>query len=86
MSYFVTDPVGLIIAALNVITVVLLIYVFLQAVAAGQSKLLKVLDRLFGPIIAPLRRILPKSPVDGASIIIAVLLQVIVFVLKRRYL
>jgi uncharacterized protein YggT (Ycf19 family) len=71
---------------LNVITVVLLIYVFLQAVAAGRGKLLGVLDRLFGPIIAPLRRVLPEWPIDGASIIIAVLLQLIVFALKRRYL
>ena len=86
MDYFVTDTVGLIIAGLNVITVVLLIYVFLQVVAEGRSTLLKVLDRIFGPVLSPLRRALPAWRIDGASIIAAALLQLIVMALRRRYL
>lgn len=86
MGYFVTDTVGLIIAGLNVVTVVLLIYVFLQVVAEGRSTLLKVLDRIFAPPLAPLRRLLPAWRVDGASLVVAALLQMIAIVLKRRYL
>ncbi len=85
MDYFVADTVGLIIAILNVITVVLLIYVFLQVVAEGRSTLLKVLDRIFGPVLYPLRRILPRWWIDGAALIAAALLQVIALALKRRY-
>lgn len=86
MGYFVTDTVGLILASLNVITVVLLIYVFLRIVAEGRSKLLEVLDRIFGPVLAPLRRMLPAWRVDGASLIAAALLQLIAFALRKRYL
>jgi uncharacterized protein YggT (Ycf19 family) len=85
MGYFITDPVGLIIAFLNVVTFLLLVYVFLQAMAAGRSKLLRALDRIFAPLISPLRRALPAWRIDTASIILAVMLQVIAFVLKRRY-
>ena len=85
MGYFVTNVVGLIIAVLNVITVVLLIYLFLQVVAEGRSMLLAVLDRIFGPVLDPLRRILPRWRVDGAALIVAALLQLVALVLKRRY-
>lgn len=85
MGYFVTDTVGLIIAVLNVITVVLLIYLFLQVVAEGRSTLLGVLDRIFGPVLAPLRRVLPMWRIDGAALIVAALLQLVALVLRRRY-
>jgi len=86
MGFFVTDAVGLIIASLNVITVVLLIYVFLQVAAEGRSTLLKILDRVFGPVCVPLRRVLPLWRVDGAALIVAALLQLVALVLRRRYL
>jgi uncharacterized protein YggT (Ycf19 family) len=85
MSYFVADTVGLIIAALNVITIVLLIYLFLQVVAEGRSALLKALDRIFGPVLAPLRRVLPTWRIDSAALVVAVLLQAIALLLKRWY-
>jgi uncharacterized protein YggT (Ycf19 family) len=86
MGYFVTDPVGLILASLNVLTVVLVIYVFLQAVAEGRSTLLRVLHRVFTPLLVPLRSVLPRWRIDAAPIILAALLQFIAFALRRRYL
>ena len=83
MGLFVTDPIGLIIAFLNVATFTLLVYVFLKAVEE-RSRLLHVLDRIYGPILVPLRRILPAWRVDIAPLILAALLQAIVFILKRR--
>jgi len=85
MGYFITDPVGLIIAVLNVATVLLLIICFLKAAAEGRSKLLRVLERIFAPILYPLRRLLPVWRFDIAPIILAAVLQLIVMVIKRGY-
>ena len=83
MGYFVTEPVGLIIAALQVATVLLLVYVFLQWAADERSKLLRVLDRMWSPLLGPLRRALPAWRIDSASLILALTLQIIVFFMKR---
>jgi len=85
MGYFVTEPVGLIIAALHVATVLLLVYVFLQWVADERSRLLRVLDRMWSPLLGPLRRALPAWRMDPASLILALTLQIIVFFMKRGY-
>lgn len=85
MGYFITDPVGLIIAALKVLTFILLVYVFLQVVAEDRSRLLRVLDGIFAPLLSPLRRVLPEWRIDTASIILAAALQLIAFALRRRY-
>jgi uncharacterized protein YggT (Ycf19 family) len=85
MGLFITDPVGLIIALLNVTTFVLIVYVFLQLAAEGRSKLLYILDRGFAPLLAPLRRVLPVWRVDTASIICIAVLQIVAFVLKKRF-
>lgn len=86
MGYFVTDPIGLIIAVLNVATFLLLVYIFLMVVAGGRSRLLQVLDRIFAPILSPLRRVLPAWKLDTAPVILAAVLQLIAFTLKRYYL
>ncbi len=86
MGYFVTDPIGLIIALLNVATLLLLVYIFLQVMGEGRSRLLHVQDRVFAPILSPLRRVLPAWRLDLASVILAAILQLIVFALKRCYL
>ena len=86
MGYFITDPIGLIIAFLNVVTFLLLVYILLQLVAEGRSRLLGVLDRIFAPILSPLRGVLPAWKLDPASIILAAVLQLIAFALKRSYL
>jgi len=83
MGYFVTDAVGLIIAALNLATVLLLVYVFLEWAADERSRLLRVLDRIWSPLLGPLRRALPPWRIDSASLILASTLQIIVFFLKR---
>lgn len=80
-----TDTVGLIIAALNVATVTLLVYVFLEWVADERSSLLRVLDRIWSPLLGPARRALPARRIDPASLILALILQIIVFFLKRGY-
>ena len=85
MAYFETSSIGLIIAALNVATFLLLVYLFLEQVADKKSALLNALDRIFTPILKPLRRSLPEWRVDTAALILAVILQMIVFVMKRWY-
>ena len=82
---FITDPLGLIIAFLNVTTFLLLVYVLLQAVAEGRSRLLRVLDRIFAPLLAPIRRRLPAWRIDSASVILAIVLQLIAFAIKSGY-
>lgn len=80
-----TDIIGLIIAALNVATVLLLVYVLLEWVADERSRLLRVLDRIWSPLLDPPRRVLPEWRIDSASLILALILQIIVFFLKRGY-
>ncbi len=83
MSYFVDDRVGLTIAALNTATFITLCYAFLKAVEE-RSRLLHVLDRIYSPVLSPMRRILPAWKIDVASLIFAALLQVAAFIIKRR--
>ena len=85
MGCFVTDIVGLIIAALNVTTVLLLVYVLLEWVADERSRLLRVLDRIWSPLLGPVRRALPAWRIDVVPLILALVLQIIVFFLKRGY-
>ena len=85
MGYFVADIIGLIIAVLNIATVLLLVYVFLEWVADERSRLLRVLDRIWSPLLGPVRRALPAWRIDSASLILALILQIIVFFLKRGY-
>jgi uncharacterized protein YggT (Ycf19 family) len=85
MGYFVTEPIGLIIAALNTATFITLVYVFLKAVEE-RSRLLHVLDKAYKPLLAPLRRVLPPWRIDLASIILAAFFQLVAFYVKRRWL
>jgi len=47
MGYFVTDTVGLILAFLNTLTFMLLLYLFLQLVGVPDSRVYGALDRIF---------------------------------------
>lgn len=85
MGYFVTEPIGLIIAALNTVTFITIVYVFVRAVEE-RSGLLHVLDKVYGPLLAPVRRVLPAWKLDLASIILAAVLQLVAFYVKRRWL
>jgi len=82
MGYFITDSIGLIIAALNTATFITLVYVFLKAVEE-RSRLLHMLDKVYTPILTPLRRVLPAWKLDLAAIILAVVLQIVAFGIKR---
>lgn len=85
MGYFVTDRVGLIIALLNTATFITLVYAFLRAVEE-RSRLLHALDKVYGPLLAPARKILPEWKIDPASIILAAVLQLFAFAIKRYWL
>jgi len=82
MGYFITDRIGLIIAALNTATFITLVYVFLKAVEE-RSRLLHTLDKVYAPLLAPLRRVLPAWRLDFAAIILAAVLQIVAFGIKR---
>jgi len=82
MGYFITDSIGLIIAALNTATFITLVYVFVKAVEE-RSRLLHMLDKVYTPILTPLRRVLPAWKLDLAAIILAVVLQIVAFGIKR---
>jgi len=82
MGYFIDDGIGLIIASLNTATFITLVYVFLKAVEK-RSRLLHALDKVYGPLLAPLRKILPAWRLDIASLILAAVLQAAVFGIKR---
>jgi uncharacterized protein YggT (Ycf19 family) len=85
MGYFVSEPIGLIIALLNTATFITLVYALLKAVEE-RSRLLHVLDKAYGPLLAPLRRVLPAWKLDLASLIFAAILQLVAFYVKRRWL
>jgi uncharacterized protein YggT (Ycf19 family) len=82
MGYFISDRIGLIIAALNTATFITLVYVFLKAVEE-RSRLLHTLDKVYAPLLAPLRRVLPAWRLDPAAIILAAVLQIVAFGIKR---
>ncbi len=82
MGYFITDRIGLIIAALNTATFITLVYVFLKAVEE-RSRLLHTLDKVYAPLLTPLRRVLPAWRLDPAAIILAAVLQIVAFGIKR---
>jgi uncharacterized protein YggT (Ycf19 family) len=82
MRYFVSDEIGLIIATLNSATFITLVYVFLKAVEP-RSRLLHALDKVYGPLLAPVRRIMPAWKLDVAALILAAVLQA-AFVIKQR--
>lgn len=84
MGYFVTDRIGLIIAALNTATFITLVYIFLKAVEE-RSRLLHVLDKFYAPALSPLRRVLPVWKIDLASVVFAAVLQLVALFVKRGH-
>mgnify|MGYP006277695337 CR=1 FL=1 len=86
MGYFTTDIVGLIIAFLNTVTVLLLLHAVLRTAGESRGGVAKALDRVFSPILAPIRRILPQMRLDAAPVAVAVVLQVIALAIRRNFL
>lgn len=83
MGLFITDKVGLIIASCNTVTFILMIYLFAGIVAKDRSRVFMVLDKIFKPVLFPIRRIVPQSGFDFAPLVLALILQVVVFTIKR---
>jgi uncharacterized protein YggT (Ycf19 family) len=81
MHYFVTDKLGLIVASLNLATFITVVYIFVKAVER-RSRVYQVLDKFYGPALQPLRRILPESSIDIASLVVAAILQIVAFYVK----
>jgi len=86
MGYFVTDAVGLIFAFLNTITFLLLLYMFLQFVGAPDSRVYKELDRIFSPVLAPVRRLLKRQGFDASPLLLAAVLQLIALAVRKNWL
>jgi uncharacterized protein YggT (Ycf19 family) len=86
MGYFVTDTVGLILAFLNVLTVLLLLQFVLQLVDVPESKVKKALDRLLSPLLWPVRRMLKRIRFDLSPVIVAALLQLIAQAIRKNWL
>jgi len=86
MGYFITGAVGLIFAFLNTITFMLLLYMFLQLVGVPDSRVYKALDRIFYPVLAPVRRLFKRQGFDASPLILAAALQLIALVVRKNWL
>jgi uncharacterized protein YggT (Ycf19 family) len=86
MGYFVTDGVGLILAFLNTLTFLLLLYLFLQLVGAPRSKVYRALDCIFSPVLAPAGRLLKRKGFDASPLLMAALLQLIALAIRKYWL
>jgi len=80
------DPVGLILAFCNTATFVLLLYMFLAAAGAPRSRVFRVLDRLLGPVLAPLRRLTQGLRFDASPLIAAAIIQLIALAVRKNWL
>ncbi|MBN1163880.1 MAG: YggT family protein [Candidatus Krumholzibacteriota bacterium] len=80
-----SDKVGLIIAFLNLTAFLLLVYIILRVIADSRSRVYAVLDKIFSPVLAPWRRLLPCRRIDAAAVILVVLLRLIAFTRERNY-
>jgi len=86
MGLFVTDPVGLILAFCNTTTFILLLYMFLITVGAPRSRVFRALDRLLGPVLAPLRRLTSVLRFDASPLIAVVIIQLIALAVRKNWL
>ena len=86
MGNFVGDSVGLILAFLNTITFLLLLYMFLHLVSAPDSKVYKALDRIFSPVLKPVRRLLKQQGFDASPLILAAVIQLIALAVRKNWL
>ncbi|MFO7915638.1 MAG: YggT family protein [Candidatus Krumholzibacteriales bacterium] len=73
----------MIIATLNVVSLLLLVYVMLQLVGEARGRVYSAMDRLFSFILSPLRKLMPVMKIDLAAIVLIAILRLIVFFIKR---
>jgi uncharacterized protein YggT (Ycf19 family) len=86
MGLFITDPVGLILAFCNTATFVLLLYAFLTLVGVPGSRVYRTLDLVFGPVLAPLRRLTRGLRFDVSPLIAAAVIQLIALAVRKNWL
>jgi len=86
MGYLSTNSVGLILAFLNTITFLLLLYMFLQLVSVPDSKVHKALDSIFSPVLKPVRRLLKRKGFDVSPLILAAVIQLIALAVRKNWL
>ncbi len=86
MGYFVTDGVGLILAFLNTLTFLLLLYLFLQLVGVPDSRVFRALDRIFSPALSPVRRLMKGLRFDASPLVLAAVLQMIATAIRKNWL
>jgi uncharacterized protein YggT (Ycf19 family) len=86
MGYFVDDRVGLILAFLNTITLLVLLYMFLQLVNVPGSKVYKALDTIFSPVLKPVRWLLKRQGFDASPLILAAVIQLIALAVRKNWL
>jgi uncharacterized protein YggT (Ycf19 family) len=86
MGLFIGDTVGLILAFLNTLTILLLLSMVLQLVDAPESKVKKALERIFSPVLKPVRRMLRTGAFDLSPAVLAALLQLIALAIRKNWL
>jgi uncharacterized protein YggT (Ycf19 family) len=86
MGFLVDDTVGLILAFLNTLTVLLLLHMVLQFVDAPDSKVKTALDRVFSPVLKPVRRLLKRPRFDLSPLVLAALLQLVALAIRKNWL
>lgn len=86
MGYFLSGAVGLILAFLNTLTFLLLLYMFLQLVSVPDSRVYKALDRIFSPVLKPVRRLLKRQGFDASPLILAAVIQLIALAVRKNWL
>ncbi len=86
MGFVVGDTVGLILAFLNTVTVLLLLYLVLQLVDVPDSKVKKALDDIFSPVLKPVRRLLKRSRFDLSPLVLAAVIQLIALAIRKNWL
>ncbi len=87
MGYFVADAFGLILAFLNTVTFLLLLYMVLRMVGVSGSRVYGMLDRAFSPVLEPVRRLLKgagRARTDFSPLIAAAVLQLIALAIRRN--
>ena len=86
MGFVVGGTVGLILAFLNTVTVLLLLYLVLQLVDVPDSKVKKALDNIFSPVLKPVRRLLKRSRFDLSPLVLAAVIQLIALAIRKNWL
>jgi uncharacterized protein YggT (Ycf19 family) len=85
MGYFVTNTLGLILAVLNTLTFLALLYMLLQLVDVPESRVHRALDRIFSPVLAPVRRLLGRKRFDASPLLLAAVLQLIALAVRKNW-